>query len=203
MCCGRPMISNGMLYAAKENALKNITLFAKYVDRRIPIIFSEPSCLSSFRDDYQDIISNSEKLERLEKNIFSVDEFLYANKEKLKAVSNDLDKSKVFIHGHCHQRSVDNFENTLELLKYLGIEVEDSKAGCCGMAGSFGYEKEHYEISRLIGEDRLFQKIKDLDTDCKICVTGVSCLEQISHFTNKNPLHLLELLADNIGIKNM
>ena len=193
------MISNGMLDKAKQNALRNITVLAKYSEKGIPIIFSEPSCFSALKDDYFDIVPESSKLKDLSNNIYLLEEFLFEKIDGLEKIVTSDKSSKVFIHGHCHQRSLNHFESSLDLLKRFGFEVENSDAGCCGMAGSFGYEKDHYEISKQIGEDILFPKIRELSNENQVCVTGVSCLEQIKHFTHTRPIHIAELLSKKIS----
>ncbi len=106
---------------------------------------------------------------------------------------------KILVHGHCHQRALVGMEPTMRLLRRIpGAEVIDLDAGCCGMAGSFGYEKEHYEISRLIGEQRLFSAVRQADADTVIVASGFSCRTQIQHFTGRTAVHPAQLLASLI-----
>ncbi len=200
-CCGRPMLSTGMVEKARENAAHNVNVLSDYARRNIPVVFSEPSCLSAFRDEYADLLPGNESLYTLLPNTYSVCEFVCAQGD------NSLDPGKqrrggILVHGHCHERSVGNFGKTLSLLNDLGYDARTSDAGCCGMAGSFGYEKEHYEISKAMGECGLFPKIRDLGESERVCVTGISCLEQVSHFTGAVPVHIALLLEECISAKD-
>ena len=108
-------------------------------------------------------------------------------------------KKKVLFHGHCHQKALIGTQRSVELLKMPpGYEVEEVQAGCCGMAGSFGFEKEHYEISMAIGGERLFPAVESKGDDWEIAVTGVSCRQQLEHCTGRRPRHLIEVLRDAI-----
>lgn len=203
-CCGRPMLSTGMVEEARKNAVHNINVLSGYAQRNIPVVFSEPSCLSAFRDEYADLLPENESLEVLIPNIYSVCEFICTQEGGNLSVK-DLEEKKregILVHGHCHERSVGDFGKTLSLLKNLGYDAKPSDAGCCGMAGSFGYEKEHYEISKAMGECGLFPKIRNLCGPERVCVTGVSCLEQVSHFTDAVPVHVALLLEESISAKN-
>lgn len=200
-CCGRPMLSTGMVEKARENAAHNVDVLSGYARRNIPVVFSEPSCLSAFRDEYADLLPGNESLDALLPNIHSVCEFVRAQGD------NFLDPGKqrrggILVHGHCHERSVGDFAKTLSLLNDLGYDARSSDAGCCGMAGSFGYEKEHYDISKAMGECGLFPKIRNLRESERVCVTGISCLEQVSHFTGAVPVHVALLLEECISGKN-
>ena len=200
-CCGRPMLSTGMVEEARKNAVQNVNVLSGYARRNIPVVFSEPSCLSAFRDEYVDLLPGNESLGALLPNIHSVCEFLCAQGENLPA-KEPGGKGGILVHGHCHERSVGEFGKTLSLLNDLGYEVKPSGAGCCGMAGSFGYEEEHYDISKAMGEYALFPKIRDLGESERVCVTGVSCLEQVSHFTEATPVHVALLIEESISAKN-
>ena len=201
-CCGRPMLSTGMAEKARENALHNVSVLSDYVRRNIPVVFSEPSCLSAFRDEYADLLPENESLDALLPNIHSVCEFVRAQGGVLRGPG-ERARGGVLVHGHCHERSLGDFEKTLSLLKDLGYDARASDSGCCGMAGSFGYEKEHYEISKAMGECDLFPKIRDMEKSERVCVTGVSCLEQVSHFTEATPVHVALLLEESLSDKNL
>ena len=200
-CCGRPMLSTGMVEEARKNAIHNINVLSGYAQRNIPVIFSEPSCLSAFRDEYADLLPGNESLNALLPNIHSICEFVCAQGENL-LDPGEQRRQEILVHGHCHERSTGDFGKTLSLLKDLGYDAKPSDAGCCGMAGSFGYEKEHYEISKAMGECDLFPKIRGLGERERVCVTGISCLEQVSHFTEATPVHVALLLEESISAKN-
>ncbi len=196
-CCGRPMFSTGMVEKARENADHNINILSDYAKRNIPVIFSEPSCISAFRDEYSDLIPENSALETVLLNIHSICEFLSEQSSTNKI--SQKDRGEILLHGHCHERASGEFEKTVSLFKNLGYHVQPSGAGCCGMAGSFGYEKEHYNISKAIGECELFPKIRNLAGRERVCVTGVSCLEQVSHFTDVSPVHVALLIRESLA----
>jgi Fe-S oxidoreductase len=109
---------------------------------------------------------------------------------------------RIVFHGHCHQKALAGTAATVALLERIpGAEVAELDAGCCGMAGSFGYEAEHYEVSRKIGEERLFPTVRQQSSDTVIAVAGVSCREQIGHFTQRRPVHIAEVLAERIDLR--
>ena len=201
-CCGRPMLSTGMVEEARKNAIHNVNALYSYIQRGIPVVFSEPSCLSAFRDEYTDLLPGNESLNALLPNLHSICEFVSAQGENLRDPG-EQKQQEILVHGHCHERSTGDFGETLSLLRNLGYEAEPSGAGCCGMAGSFGYEKEHYEISKAMGECDLFPKIRGLGERKRVCVTGISCLEQVSHFTEATPVHVALLLEESISAKNV
>ena len=203
-CCGRPMLSTGMVEEARKNATYNVNVLSSYSRRGIPVVFSEPSCLSAFRDEYTDLLPGNEALDALLPNLHSICEFVWAHGEDLRVEDPGKQKREgVLVHGHCHERSLGDFRKTLSLLRDLGYDARPSDAGCCGMAGSFGYEKEHYEISKAMGECGLFPRIRDLGESQRVCVTGISCLEQVTHFTEATPVHVALLLEESISGKNV
>ena len=134
-CCGRPMLSTGMVEKARENADYNVNILFDYAKRNIPVIFSEPSCISAFRDEYSDLLPENSALSTVTSNIYSICEFLSSQSGADKFGRKH--RGKILLHGHCHERSSGEFEKTVSLFKNLGYHVRTSKSGCCGMAGSF------------------------------------------------------------------
>ena len=199
VCCGRPMLSKGFLDTARDHARRNVDMLYSYAEKGVPIIGCEPSCLLTLRDEYPDLLSD-DKAKAVASNSYLVDEFLSTLQEqgKLKLEFTDL-KKKVLFHGHCHQKALIGSRHSVELLKMPpGYEVEEVQAGCCGMAGSFGFEKEHYEISMAIGGEQLFPAVEAKGYDWEIAVTGVSCRQQLEHGTSRRPRHLIEVLRDAV-----
>jgi FAD/FMN-containing dehydrogenase/Fe-S oxidoreductase len=192
-CCGRPLISNGMLDAAVANASHNVELLNVQAG---PIVACEPSCILTIKDDYPALLKGElrEKAQAVAARCFTFEEFL----EKRLAETNlefRPGPKRILVQGHCHQRALVGMAPTLKLLQRIpGAEVIDLDAGCCGMAGSFGYEKEHYEISRMVGEQRLFPAIRQADPETVIVAPGFSCRLQIAHFTGRTALHPATLL---------
>jgi FAD/FMN-containing dehydrogenase/Fe-S oxidoreductase len=199
VCCGRPMLSKGLIKPARFRAKINTALLSAYVRQGIPIIGTEPSCILTFRDEYPDLLPGNDDAKVLAQNSYLLDEYLSKiESSKIHSMSWKSVGPSVFFHGHCHQRALVGIEPSIELLKLAGCSVTESGAGCCGLAGSFGYEKEHYKISESIGEDRLFPAIRSSTMDTVIAITGVSCKQQIGHFTARKPRHVAEVLADRI-----
>lgn len=199
VCCGRPMISKGMINAARKQALQNVSELAPYVKEGIPIVGTEPSCILSFRDEYLDLLPKSEEAVAVSENSYVLDEFLLKlhNSGELEI---DWKESgpNVFYHGHCHQRSMIGNNSAMEMLSVSGCNVTESGAGCCGMAGSFGYESEHYEVSKTIAEDRLLPAIRKTSPDTVIAVSGISCHHQIEDFSDRKTKHIAQVLANQI-----
>jgi FAD/FMN-containing dehydrogenase/Fe-S oxidoreductase len=198
-CCGRPMISKGMLREAKGNARINASLLAPYARKGIPVVGTEPSCVLTFRDEYPDLLPGDEDAAVLAKNSYLLDEFLFgAAGDVMSRVKWKSGTENILYHGHCHQRAMTGTGVPVGLLEIAGCGVAETNAGCCGMAGSFGYESEHYEVSQAIGEDRLFPAVRNTAVETVVAVSGVSCRHQIEHFTGRRVRHVAEVLADRI-----
>ena len=197
-CCGRPAISKGLLTTAQRWARRNVDALLPYATRGLPIVGTEPSCLLTLRDEYPDLLRDEasrmvagqallldELIERLTTADGSVQELFRA-----------ADGGEVLLHAHCHQKALVGPEPTLAALRLAGYDPRLIDSGCCGMAGSFGFEVEHYEVSRAMGALRLFPAVAAAAPDTAIAITGVSCRQQIGHFTSRRPRHVVELLAD-------
>lgn len=199
-CCGRPMLSKGLVEAARKSARKNVNVLADYARRGIPIVGTEPSCILTLRDEYRDLLPGDDNMKAVASQTYMFDEFL----AKLDADGDlgiawkETTGPEVFFHGHCHQKALIGVEPSMAMLKNSGCRPTESGAGCCGMAGSFGYETEHYDVSRKIGEERLFPAIEQTAMGVQLSVAGVSCHQQIEHFTGRGTQHLAEVLADRI-----
>jgi Fe-S oxidoreductase len=198
-CCGRPAISKGLLDDAKELAAKNVSLLERYAAEGIPLVGCEPSCLLTLRDEYPDMVQG-DATGRVASNAWLIDEFLVDRSRK-----GELDwrlrprLKRALVHGHCHQKAHLGTAPTLEALRMIpGCEASEINSGCCGMAGSFGFEKEHYDLSEKIGRERLFPAVEAAEADTEIVVTGVSCRQQIGHFTSRRPRHVIEVLREAI-----
>ncbi len=198
-CCGRPFISKGMLKEAKACAQYNIEKLYPLVKEGYAIVGCEPSCILTFREEYPELV-NDERTRLIAENTFLIEEFLTepVNATALKSVLEPAGKP-IFLHGHCHAKALVGTEPTeamLNLIPSARTQVVDS--GCCGMAGSFGFEKEHYQISLAMGRRRLFQSIEMAGEDCHIIAPGVSCRQQIKHGTGKQAKHPVELLSEHL-----
>ena len=199
-CCGRPMISKGLLEDARQVARRNIEALAPLVEQGAAIVGCEPSCLLTLRDEYLDLLKGPE-VERVAARSYLLEEFLctLADSGRLD-LSWRADKKKLLLHGHCHQKAHTGTTPTLRALRFPpGYEVSEINSGCCGMAGSFGFEKEHYDISRTIAEHRLIPAVNAASPDTEIVITGVSCRQQIAHFSSRIPRHAVEVLREALA----
>lgn len=185
-CCGRPAFSKGVLEYGKSLAEKVIKTLSPYA--HLPILVLEPSCFSALIDEYKDL-----KLDLPPFNILLFDQFIQDKVHKLPFKS---ERRKVKVHGHCHQKSLIGMTSTLNALYNAQVfDVEEIKSGCCGMAGSFGYEKEHYDFSMRIGELKLLPAIRQENHYTLLNANGISCRTQIHDGTHRESLHIAELLA--------
>jgi len=198
---GRTYISKGLLRKAKKIANKNIKYLKKLIDEETPLIGIEPSAILSFRDEYPDLANKNNKAESLKiaSNAFLFDEFFMreVNKGKINKSLFTDEAKKIKLHGHCQQKAIASTASTIQMLSYPeNYEVSEIPSGCCGMAGSFGYEKEHYELSMKVGELVLFPEIRKTSKDTIIAAVGTSCRCQIKDGTNRNALHPVEIIYD-------
>jgi FAD/FMN-containing dehydrogenase/Fe-S oxidoreductase len=202
-CCGRPAYSKGLVHQARELARQNVVALAPYARQGIPVVGTEPSCILTLRDEYVDLLPDDPDVVRLGENSFMIDEFLQKldSQDELDIVWKESEGTNVLFHGHCHQKAVVGMQPSMTMLNKAGYIVKESGAGCCGMAGSFGYEQEHYEVSKKIGEERLFPMVNQQARETIISVAGVSCREQIDHFTGRRPSHIAEVLAERIDLR--
>lgn len=200
-CCGRPMLSKGLVGEARKVARRNVALLAPYAKRGIPIVGTEPSCILTLRDEYRDLLPEDPNTAILAEHAFMIDEFLaiLLSDGELGITWNQAPGPDVFFHGHCHQKALIGVGPSLAILNAAGCAAHESGAGCCGMAGSFGYETEHYDVSRMVGEERLFPAVKAATPETVIAVAGVSCRQQIEQFTDRSARHIAEVLASRIA----
>lgn len=196
---GRAWLSKGLIRKAKEIANKNIDLLHSIVNADTPLIGIEPSAILTFRDEYIDLATdeNLEKAKALAKNVFLIDEFIASEIEKgnISKEHFNKEKRKIKLHGHCQQKALSSVAPSVKLLSLPeNYTVETIPSGCCGMAGSFGYEKEHYDLSMKIGELVLFPTVRNADAETIIAAPGTSCRHQVKDGTGKKALHPVEVL---------
>ena len=196
-CCGRPAISKGMLNKGRKLARYNIKSLKAYAAQGIPIVGVEPSCLLTLKEDYLDLVPG-EDAELVASQATTIDEFMagLVREGKLKFPTGGKAR-EMLLHGHCHQKALVGTAPTLEVLRALpNAGVAEIDAGCCGMAGSFGYEAEHYGVSMAVGEQRLFPAVREAARDTVIVADGISCRQQIAHGTKKRARHLVQVVAE-------
>jgi FAD/FMN-containing dehydrogenase/Fe-S oxidoreductase len=202
-CCGRPMISKGLLEQARENAEFNVRALAPYAAQGLPIVGVEPSCILTLREDYPSLLPGA-ATERVAAAAQTIDEFLFKLTQEgrlpypaAQGSGEAVPAREYLLHGHCHQKALVGTAPTLGVLQGIpGATVREIPSGCCGMAGSFGYEKEHYELSIAIGEQRLFPAVRRAAPETVIVADGISCRQQIAHGTQRQARHLVEVVAE-------
>jgi Fe-S oxidoreductase len=194
-CCGRPMISNGLLRQAARLAEENVARVLALAEEGIPLVGLEPSCTVTFKDEYPDLAPGT-AAEAVARNAFMLEEYLAMLHHAGVRLPYAAQERRVLLHGHCHQKAMVGTGPSLEVLRAVpGFAVAEVDSGCCGMAGSFGMEREHYEISLAMGERALFKAVRAFPADGMIVAAGASCRQQIAHGTGRRALHLAEALA--------
>ncbi len=194
---GRSFISKGVLDEAKKITDFNVNFFKDKISNKTPLVGIEPSAILTFRDEYLRLADDKKSANDIAKNTLTIEEFIKQEFDKKNIVSeNFTNENQVLkIHGHCQQKSLSNMEPTFKMLSIpKNYKVTIINSGCCGMAGSFGYEKEHYQISMQVGEDTLFPKIRNANEDVIIVAAGTSCRHQIKDGTHKNSKHPISVL---------
>ena len=192
-CCGRPLISKGMLAEARAHAAWNVGRLASYARRGVPIVGLEPSCLLTLRDESVDLLGTDDA-RTVARHAFLLEEFLARERARGLELRFSGSGRTALLHGHCHQKALVGTAPTVVALRWAGFRVEEVDSGCCGMAGSFGFEREHYDISVALGNRRLAPAVKAAAADTVIVAPGVSCRQQIAHLAGRRALHPAEVL---------
>lgn len=193
VCCGRPLYDYGMLDRAKTYLHQVIRTLRRDVLWGVPVVVLEPSCAAVFRDELKNLLAGDQEAQRLSSQTFLLSEFLekYAPDFSPPKLST---ARKALVHGHCHQKAIMGMESEVALLKKIGIDAQALDSGCCGMAGSFGFEKDKYDVSVKCGEHALLPKVRDASPETFIVASGFSCQEQIEQLTNRHAFHLAQIL---------
>jgi FAD/FMN-containing dehydrogenase/Fe-S oxidoreductase len=190
LCCGRPLYDHGMLTRAQSLLLKILDELSPQIAAGTPIVGLEPSCVAVFRDELLNLFPNDPRAQALSRQTYLLSEFLQTQAPHFAPKLN----RKAILHGHCHQKSLMKMTAEESILRRIGIDFESPAQGCCGMAGSFGFERDKYEISMQIGELELLPAIRQSPADTLIIANGFSCREQIAQGTGRCALHLAEVL---------
>ena len=192
-CCGRPYISGGQVRKAQVQANQLGQALRAHIAAGRVIVGLEPSCTLTLRDEFLDLMEDRSLARDIAASTFTLEELLdqfdWSIADRLTA-----GEFPVWLHGHCHQKSLVGNAATISVLDKFGFSTNEIPSGCCGMAGEFGYVAKHYEVSRAIGEDRLFPAVRQIPKGAALVASGFSCREQINHFEGKKALHLAELL---------
>jgi Fe-S oxidoreductase len=197
-CCGRASLSKGLVDQARRMAVGMAERLGQAAARGVPIVGVEPSCLLTLRDEYPGLLPDDPRAQAVAAATRLPEELLVqaiAAGRLIAPQDNDLSGRRILFHGHCHQKALAGTAATMALLRSIpGADVIEVDAGCCGMAGSFGFEAEHYELSMRIGELRLFPAVRAEAEETIIAATGVSCRQQIEHGTGRPARHPLEIV---------
>ncbi len=189
LCCGRPLYDYGMLPLAKKLLKRILSTLKQEIESGMPIIVLEPSCAAVFRDELVNLFPEDPLAQKLSRQTFLLSEYLTQHPHHFPRLAR-----KALVQAHCHHRAVMGFESEKDLLEKLGLEVSLPEPGCCGMAGSFGFEKEHADLSLQIAERTLLPAVRQAPQDTLILADGFSCRGQILQGTGRRAMHLAELL---------
>ena len=188
----------GLLLQAKNKAQKILTDLTRLISEGYHIVGLEPSCILTIKDDYIPLLGLSDQTQKLAAGCSTIDSFLYQNitPEHMQQIKKNQNQT-YYVHTHCHQRALEGTRPTLSVLNCMLLTtVTAIDAGCCGMAGSFGYESEHFEFSQKIAETRLLPAIREAPHNSIIIANGMSCRQQIHHATDRHVQHLVQVIAD-------
>jgi FAD/FMN-containing dehydrogenase/Fe-S oxidoreductase len=197
LCCGRPLYDYGMLSLARQYAERVVSHLREDIRAGVPVVGIEPSCVAVFKDELKKLKTLDEDAERLSKQTFHLSEFL----EQFEYEPPTL-VGKALLHGHCHHKATGGISPEKKLLEKMGLEVEELDSGCCGMAGGWGYEPDHYEVSIACGERVLLPKVREASPETLIVADGFSCRSQIEQCdTGRDGMHVAEVikLARDVG----
>ena len=199
-CCGRPLITGGQADKAKPWIDHNVALLAPHAAQGVPIVGIEPSCILTIRDEYLTLASDPKRARDLASQAFTFEEFVVREAEAGRFSAKWKDGAgHALLHGHCHHKALVGNDVTVAALKLAGYGVEVIPSGCCGMAGDFGYEIDHYAVSKAVGEDRLMPAVRAAAANTTIVASGTSCRHQIEDFGDRQALHLAQALDRAIG----
>jgi FAD/FMN-containing dehydrogenase/Fe-S oxidoreductase len=191
LCCGRPLYDFGMLDVAESRLRHILESLHADIEAGTPVVGLEPSCISVFRDEMYNLFPTDQDALRLRAQTFTLGEYLATRGEGFRPPQM---KRRAIVHGHCHQKSVLTMDGDATVLNALGVDFELLESGCCGMAGSFGFEEDKYELSQQIGERVLLPAVRDVPDETLVITSGFSCREQISQATGRGAMHLAEVV---------
>jgi FAD/FMN-containing dehydrogenase/Fe-S oxidoreductase len=198
VCCGRPLYDFGFLKEAHEYLTRTMNQLAPQIDAGMPFVFLEPSCASVFRDELVNFFPNDKRAKKLHDQSLLLSEFLVRNAPDFQPAQRT--GQKIVLHGHCHHKSLMKMADEVSLLKRTGAEVELLDSGCCGMAGPFGFEKEKFEVSQILGERVLLPAVRGASAETLLVSDGFSCREQISQNTDRRAMHFAEAICGDKAI---
>jgi len=191
LCCGRPLYDYGMLDMAQLFWKRMLSALRPYIQQGVPVVGIEPSCVAAFRDELPNLRPHDEDAKRLSLQSLTLGELLTRH-----APDWDVPKldRRAIVHGHCHQKATAGMSGEAQLYERMGLDFELLDSGCCGMAGSFGFEAGHHDISLQVGEHKLMPIVRAASQDTLVIADGFSCKTQVSQMTDRRPLHTAQVL---------
>jgi Fe-S oxidoreductase len=204
LCCGRTFLAAGLVDEARLEARRMIDTLTPYVERGVPVVGLEPSCLLGLRDEFLSMLPGGESAE-LALNAFLFEEFIAREHKagRLDLKLGPLREKRALLHGHCHQKAFDAMPAVQKVLKLIpGLEVEAIESSCCGMAGAFGYEAAHYDVSMKMAELSLLPRVRKAGADDLIVADGTSCRHQIKDGSGRSAVHVAQVLQRALGRGN-
>jgi Fe-S oxidoreductase len=197
LCCGRPLYDFGMLDRARRLLEHTLEVLASEIEADTPVVVLEPSCAAVFRDELTNLFPADPRAQKLSRQTFLLSEFLESRAGQFRLPEF---RRRALLHGHCHHKSIQRMTAEEAVLKRMGVDFYAPAPGCCGMAGSFGFEAEKYATSVAIGELELLPAVRQAETDCLIIADGFSCREQVLQLTGRKTLHLAEVIQNALGM---
>jgi FAD/FMN-containing dehydrogenase/Fe-S oxidoreductase len=194
LCCGRPLYDHGMLGVARRRLAEILEGLRADIEAGTPIVGLEPSCVSVFRDELPRLFPGDPLAQRLSEQAVFLTEFLV----KTGHLPDGRMRGRAIVHPHCHERASLCLDDDVAVMKATGLDVTMLDAGCCGMAGAFGFERHHFEVSRAVGERVLLPAVRAASADTYIVTNGFSCREQITQLTGRRVWHMAEILAEGL-----
>ena len=201
LCCGRTFLSSGLIDEAKKEATRLVENLSSHLDRGVPIVGMEPSCVFTIKDELPALLPG-EKAKKLAEHVQMLDEYLLNEHRsgELELEFNESATEKILLHGHCHQKAFDSMDATVRLMEKAGVEVETIPSSCCGMAGSFGYQSENYQVSMEMAELSLLPRVRKATAAETVAASGTSCRHQIQHGSGINAHHPISFLRKRFQI---
>jgi Fe-S oxidoreductase len=197
VCCGRPLYDYGMLGLAERRLDRILDVLGPEMERGIPVVGLEPSCVSVLRDELPGLKPDDRRALRLSRQTHTLGELLLEREAPLPSIA-----ARALFHGHCHEKAVLGGPLGADLLERMGAEVDRPESGCCGMAGAFGFERDKYDVSRRIAEQRLAPAVRRAGPEDLLVADGFSCREQIRQLTGRTAVHTAEVLRSAIAAAN-
>ena len=191
VCCGRPLYDYGMLDTARRFWRRTLDVLRRDVRAGNPVVGVEPSCVAAFRDELVGLLPHDEDAKRLSLQTLTLGEFLTEHGDGWEP---PVLHRRALVHGHCHHEAVMGLDADRRVLDRLGLDAEVLDSGCCGMAGSFGFEARHHDISVAIGERRLLPAVREAPLDTLVVADGFSCKTQVEQLTERRALHLAQVV---------